>query len=98
MEKNYQKAILTVLTDPEVQANLQLHQLFTKALTDLNKDRSGLVMARLIQGISLYLMNNRYQAPKSVLDFAQTHQKALPQERGLGSALRMLALSIRSLK
>lgn len=55
-------------------------------------------MARLIQGISLYLMNNRYQAPKSVLDFAQTHQKVLPQERGLGSALKMLAQSIQSLK
>lgn len=92
------REINKVLADPQVQENPKLYQLFAKALADLDKERSGLVMARLMQAISLYLINNHYQAPKSVLDFAQTHQKALPQERGLASALKMLALSINSLK
>ncbi|MGT2926538.1 bacteriocin immunity protein [Streptococcus cuniculipharyngis] len=93
-----QENIRQVLADPKVQAKPKLSQLFSVALTRLDTEQASQVMPSLMYDISLYLTLNHYTAPKSVLDFAQTYQKTYHQARGIGSALRMLAQSLTSLK
>lgn len=76
----------------EVYTNSQLLAVLKEGRDQILSDEPA-ALGRLSQALSLYLMQQAFQAPKAVVEFATAIAKAPHQERGKGAVLKMLALS-----
>ncbi|MGG6788515.1 UNVERIFIED_CONTAM: bacteriocin immunity protein [Streptococcus canis] len=98
MEKNkdvteWVKQIDTILNANDIRHNNALVKILLKARTAIEKGEQG-ALARLSNDISWYLVVNRYQTPKPIIDLAQQIAKEPHQERGKLAFLQSLALSL----
>lgn len=91
------KSIDEILASKEVVCNDKLQQIFLKAKNSIQNDELG-SLGSLSNELSLYLMTNKYIAPKNVVEFASLIAKAPHQERGKGAFLKMLAMTLIGLK
>ncbi|TWT16346.1 bacteriocin immunity protein [Streptococcus sp. sy010] len=94
MADYYDDLFLKVLQDPAVQEKEELYQLFLTSYSEYQKKKDDAIMLSLTSKVSLYLLTHRYEAPKSVIDFAQKFQKSLHQERGKARGLLQVAFSL----
>lgn len=82
-----------ILNSDAIQNNKSLFAIFMTAKKAIEKGEQD-VLARLSSDISWYLILNKYEAPKPVIDFAQSIAKKPHQSRGKLALLQMLALSL----
>ncbi|WP_438831831.1 bacteriocin immunity protein [Streptococcus pluranimalium] len=90
--------LMTVLSDCHVKKTSDLHSLFEKysaALEEAKSEREVItIAAQLSQSLSIYLMDHRYEAPKSVVDFGVWLSKFPSLKRGQLAPLLILAQSL----
>lgn len=91
------KSIDEMLSSDEIICNNVLQAIFLKAKDSVQSDEYGAVSG-LSNDLSMYLMTNRFLAPKKVIEFAGMIAKEPHKERGKGAFLKMLAMSLVGMK
>ncbi len=87
------KKIDEILKSDEVLKDDELKMIFSKSRISIENDEFR-ALGGLSNSLSLYLMTHQYVAPKNVIEFATFIAKVPHQERGKGSFLKMLAMSL----
>lgn len=93
--------LTAVCEDSDVRANRELHAYFEETLKTCEsvqrEDELLRLQAEISQRISLYLMLNRYKAPKCVIALGTHLSSAVPKARGKLSFWLMLSQSLSGL-
>lgn len=89
----YLEPIEQILSSGVIKDNEKLRRVFLSAKESIEKGERD-ALARLSNDISWYLVTNKYQAPKEIIDFARQIAKEPSKERGKLAFLQMLALSL----
>lgn len=84
--------------DTELKHFPELNTLIVTYYDKLNQENKAYfrlkLVAELTNELSYYLLKNRFQAPKSVIDFSLLISKSQSQFRGKLATLQMLAFSL----
>ena len=83
-QKTFYHKLVEVLSDSEVQKNLECLEMLLDAKERLESgEPESLVASRISESISLYLMAHTYKAPEKVLELSKIITSAPAKHRGM---------------